>query len=133
MMIWFTLIVLVALIAALSFKQPEYRPFEGERISDNYKRDSVKSYEVFQTGIADHVFMMVTLKTGEHFPMLCQKTMGGIKVIHQSVFVSSGTDRWSILCEPNFMLMQINVSNTARSMVVGDVELKRSEPLPQLL
>jgi len=75
-------------------------PAPQERVSDRYSRKAVKSYEVFHSRIDQHAVMLVSLSTGEHFPMVCRKTANGIYPIPQSVFAASGEECWSIMCEP---------------------------------
>ena len=75
-------------------------PVSQERVSDRYSRKAVKSYEVFHSRIDQHAVMLVSLSTGEHFPMVCRKTANGIYPIPQSVFAASGEECWIIMSEP---------------------------------
>jgi hypothetical protein len=135
--IWSAVIVIVAAIVTLSFKQADYPYFVGQRISDNYQRGLVKSYEVFQVDIEGHALMMVRLKTGERFPMLCRVTSNGIAAMPQSVFIEAEADRWSIMCEPHIrqfsVLMMLKLSRVDGEVFVDGSRLERFATPPLLL
>jgi len=115
-------------------------PVPQERVSDRYSRKAVKSYEVFDPRIDNHVIMLAWLSTGEHFPMLCRKTADGIYPIPQSVFPASGTERWSIMCEPQvrrgastaYALMALELSRVNGALFMGERRLNPSAKVPLL-
>lgn len=100
------------------------------RVSDHYSREAVKSYEVFESDIDGHVIMLVRLTTGEQFPMVCRKAQSGIYPIPQSVFATPGTERWSIMCEPQvrnvYALMRLELSSADGALFMKDSRLKPS-------
>lgn len=100
------------------------------RVSDQYSRAAVKSYEVYESNIDGHAIMLVRLINGEHFPMVCRKVQSGIYPISQSVFATPSTERWSIMCEPHvrdvYALMRLELSRTDGALFVKDRRLKPS-------
>lgn len=111
-----------------------------ERVSDRYSRKAVKSYQVFDSRIEDHVIMLVWLSTGDPFPMLCRKTADGIYPIPQSVFSAAGAERWGIICEPQlrrgsstvYALTRLELSRADGALFVGEHRLTRSAKPPLL-
>ena len=107
-----------------------------EPVSDHYSLAAVKSYEVFDAGMDGYVFMLVRLKTGEHFPMLCRKTSRGIYPIPQTVFAETGKEHWSIMCEPHVRnqsaLMLLKMSRVADNLFKTDKKLKATAKVPLL-
>jgi len=107
-----------------------------ERVSDQYSRKAVKSYELFATEIENHVIMLVRLTTGEHFPMLCRKVDRGIYPISQSVFATPGTERWSVMCEPRvhnaYGLMRLELSSIDGALFMGGRRLSPAAKVPLL-
>ena len=134
---WAFVILLAVLVTALSFRTSVPPTAEGERISDRYSRDTVKSLEAFAVDIEEHVLVIVHLTTGEQFPMLFRGTAGHVQKIPQSVFVDRGPDCWTILCEPNIrgghFMMQLKLSKVAGDLRLGDSHLKRFAGTPLLL
>lgn len=140
-----TLLLLLALLAvaclfqlsAYYFEHRYHPPYAGERISDRFQRDAVSSYEVFDVDIVDHALVMVHLKTGELFPMVCRRTTGSIQTIPQSTFAETPTDRWTIMCEPQvrdaWILMQLKVSRAEGGLYLDGIALKLIAPKPLLL
>lgn len=96
---------------------------QSERLSDHYSREAVKSYELFDPRINGHVIMLVQLKTGELFPMLCLRTGQGVRPIAQSVFAVPGSECWQIMCEPQiqgvYALMRLELSRKDGALSLG--------------
>ena len=117
-------------------RQPSDTPVQQERVSDHYSRSKVRSYEVFDADIADHVIMLVRLTAGEQFPMMCRKTGSGIYPIAQSVFAEPGVERWSMMCEPrihdSYSLMKLDLSRVDGVLFIRDRKLKSAAKLPLL-
>jgi len=132
-LVWAAITACVAVIVVWSFRPVKYQPYAYERISDNYKRDAVKSYEVFELDSKGYVFMLVRLKTGEEFPMFCQSTSAGITPIPQSVHVEAKPDSWKIMCEPGFALTLFELSKKDETLCLGANRLVRSARPPSLL
>ena len=108
-----------------------------ERASDRYSRQVVKSYELFETHLADHAIMLVLLTTGEQFPMLCRKTSSGIYPIPQSVFPEQpSAKRWHIMCEPQihnaYALTRLELSRVDGVLFMGERKLKPTAKVPLL-
>ena len=72
------------------------------RISDDYRRGDVASYEVYEWPVFQHCMALVTLKSGRTLPMLCRKYSGTIYPIDQSVFATADPTRFVIMCVPLF-------------------------------
>lgn len=129
---------LVLLSACSGTKQRHINPapVQEQRVSDQYSREAVKSYEVFEAKIQEHVIVMMELVTGEHFPMLCRKTGNGLYPIPQSVFVEPGKEQWNIMCEPRIgnahALMRLEISRVNGALFIGNARLKPSAKTPLL-
>ncbi|MEA3208571.1 MAG: hypothetical protein QOE70_1628 [Chthoniobacter sp.] len=132
------LVIALAILMSACAQNPKlrtgYTSVRQERVSDRYSRDAVKTYELFHTDIDGHVIMLVRLASGEQFPMLCRKTGGGIYPIPQSVFAVSGSERWSIMCEPRVhnahALMRLELSRADGALFMGNRRLKSSAKAP---
>jgi hypothetical protein len=131
--LWTLSIVIPAVIVVWSVMPVAYKPRPYERISDNYRREAVKSYEVFELDSKKYAIMLVRLKTGEKFPMFCQSTSAGISPIHQSVIVGPQPDTWEIMCEPDFALTMLKLSIKDQTLHMGNSRLARIAKPPALL
>ncbi len=93
---------------------------ETVRISDEYRRAEVASYEVFDWPVPQHCMTMVTLKSGRRIPMLCRRQSSSVYPIPQSVFATDDPARFGIMCEPLITKGGINAHALMRISVVAD-------------
>jgi hypothetical protein len=106
------------------------------RISDEYSRGEVASYEVFDWPVA-----LVTLKSGRKLPMLCHRQFASIYPIPQSVFATEDPMRFGIMCEPvvakegvsTHALMSISVVADSSGISDGIRKALKISPMPNLI
>ena len=111
------------------------------RISDEYSRGEVTSYEVFEWPVSEHCMAMVTLKSGRKLPMLCRRQAASIYPIAQSVFATDDPTRFGIMCEPliskeganTHALMRISVVADSQGLSDGNRRVPKIFPIPSLI
>jgi hypothetical protein len=112
-------------------------PVKQIRVSDEYSRSAVESYEVYDVRIKQHQLALLHLRGGLTIPMVCRVADGGINPIPQSVFaVSRDSSEWNITCEPridfSYALMGLAVSY-GDELRVGGREIRPLSDKPRLL
>ena len=111
------------------------------RISDEYNRAKVASYEVFEWPVSQHCMAIVKLKSGTVIPLLCRQKEDSIYPIAQSVFATNDPTLFSIMCEPLIVLrdvhthalMRITVVLNADGLFNGRHRAQKISPTPPLL
>lgn len=111
------------------------------RVSDEYSRSKVSSYEVYEWPVSKHCMVMMTLKSGRKLPMLCRRQASSIYPIPQSVFATDDPSRFRIMCEPMIErtgmhahgLMQISVMAESKGLSDGIHVAPRVYPTPSLI
>ncbi len=111
------------------------------RVSDEYSRSKISSYEVYEWPVSNHCMAMMTLKSGRKFPMLCRRHASSIYPIPQSVFTTNEPFRFRIMCEPMIErrgmnahgLMQISVLAESKRLSDGIHVARRVYPTPSLI
>jgi hypothetical protein len=111
------------------------------RVSDEYSRSKVSSYEVYEWPVSNHCMAMMTLKSGRKFPMLCRRQTSSIYPIPQSVFATNDPSRFRIMCEPTIekrgmnahCLMQISVLAESKGLSDGIHLAPMVYPTPSLI
>lgn len=113
---------------------------ETVRVSDEYSRVEVVSYEAFEWPVSHHCMAMVTLKSGRKFPMLCRRQSASIYPIPQSVFATDDPTRFGIMCEPliangvsTHALMRISVDVDEQGLSNGNRKVPKIFPVPELI
>ena len=111
------------------------------RISDEYSRGDVVSYDVFEWPVHQHCMAMVTLKSGRKLPMLCRRQSASIYPIPQSVFATDDPTQFGIMCEPlvakggvnTHALMHISVVVDSHGLSDGNRKAPKIFPVPNLI
>jgi len=138
--------MVLALGACTSSRRPDvmdgHATQDTERISDAYRRIYVKSYQVFEWPVTNHVMALIRLKSGRQLPMLCQRFSDSVYPIRQSVFSTTDKTKFYIMCEPlmqqrdgseGYAMMRILVTVDKDSLSTMAQKMPIIEPKPRLV